>query len=98
MPVVLRAKLSHSANFAERELEAMPIVGRGKGSHDEVDFSRSGGGAGRRNRGLGLLGFFGKGLLDHRALDAVLLRWHETRPRRGWDRRSEEHTSELQSP
>src|SRR5438309_9879826 len=86
MPVVLRPKLSHPANFAERELEAMPIVGRGKGSHDEVDFTRSGGGAWRRDRGLGLLGFLGERLLDHRALDAVLLRGHETRPRRGWDR------------
>src|SRR5712691_6392681 len=64
----------------------MPIVGSGKGSHDEVDFTGSGRGAWRRDRRLGLLGFFGKGLLDHRALDAVLLRRHETRPRRRRDR------------
>ena len=59
VPVVLRLQLPHSAHAAQRELEAMPVIGCRQRCHYEISLTRTG----RRSRGW------------DRRLDALVDRW-----------------------
>jgi len=53
--VVLRLKLPHPANSAQRELEAMPVVRRGKRCHNKISLARPRWRSRRWDRGLDAL-------------------------------------------